>query len=237
MAQAASAVANLKDFSDQHEGLRFIARRHFGYRKPVGDDQQAMVYTRQLDPGKLGLDATGTRGAMMHGEKLATFGLIPDVIFYGRDQRNFDGAFLTAEAIKEQTKKAVPCFENVAVTYPVYRDNKETADALAQYGDPSVHRTLAGNLKLWTEPVQVFQHRIVNSVELTIGEAFALWDLNYEAVVLLYYHYVKQIRALSDIPFEGPSVWLPIKGGGIAQGKDGMVAVFDHDLNIVEVAS
>ena len=229
----------LQDFAKANGGIKWIARRHFEYRIPVPVTQTAadnnageigaMVYTRHIAPEKLGLNAAGACGAMMHGEKLAHWGLIPSVIYHGRDQRNFDGAWLTAEAIERATKEKVTCLENPAVTYPVYRDIQETSAALAKYGDPAVHQTLAGSLHLWTESPQTFFARICGAIN--DAEEGVLWDLNFEAIVLMYYVYVASVKNISRIPSD-KMAWIPLKGSGIVMAKNGAVTVFDRELNI-----
>jgi hypothetical protein len=219
----------LNDFSIAHGGVKAVIRRHFAYRNLV-PTQQAMVYTRDLDAGKLGLNASGVRGALMQGERLGAWQIVSTVI-YGRDQRNFEGAHITAEVMEEVIKKPVARFEDPGVTYPVYKNISATDAAMKEYGDPFVHRILAGNIaNLWTESPKAFYARIIAAIEN--AEGAALWDLNFEAMVVLYYHYIARIQSLAEIPFDG-TAWIPTKGGGIVLARDGTVALFDPNLEIV----
>lgn len=236
---------NLKDFSDQHNGIKAIVRRHFDY-EPVlatqatqgggyGSLAGALIYTRVIDPAKLGLSTKGVQGAINQGRKLAEMGIMPSIIICGIDQRNLDGARHTAGGIKEVSGEEIHYFTSPAVTYPHYRDPHQLSQAIDKYGDYIVHRYLAEREEvagLWSEPASVFEARVVSAVMADYPEgAPVLFDLNFEQLVLLHFLHVEKIKR-SGIPIE--NAWCPTKGGGIVYGVDGQVAEFTPELEIIQ---
>ena len=133
---------NLKKFSEQHGGIQVLARRHFEYEKPVAVPTTeaggnlsiigSLVYTRALDPAKLGLSPLGARHAYEQGKLLVSMGVIPRAIVCGIDQRNRDGARFSAAGIEEVTDQAVCYFTSPAVTYPYYSDEYQLDTATQQ---------------------------------------------------------------------------------------------------------
>lgn len=236
---------NLKKFNDQY-GISVLARRHFDYdnpsaqRRSIGKEREtlsfAMVWGRQLDPAELGLSPKGTRDAFNQGVELARQSVIPSVIFYGSDQRNYDGARFTAAGVESITGKPVEFYRHMGVGYPVYRQPGQTEEALNAFGDLFVHRYLAeapGVEILWTETALSFENRIAGAVvEKYPSGTPVLFDLNFEQMTLLYYLHVLGVKR-RKIPFER-GVWTPTKGGGVVYGEDFQIAKeFRPDLTIV----
>jgi len=238
-------MSDLRSFVEAH-GVELIVRRHFDYDPglPVvketaagayGSLSGAMIYARCLDPAKLGLSARGVVDAIEQGKALARMDIIPAAIICGIDQRNRDGARLTAAGIKEITGQDVSYYTSPAATYPHYSDPQQLAQAIEQFDEYMVHMYLAGDERvagLWTEPADVFAGRIEAAVRAnySFGEPI-LFDLNFEQLTLLYYSWVKEVEPC-DIPVQGG--WCPTKGGGIIWGEGEAVGVFNPDLTLVE---
>jgi hypothetical protein len=190
-----------------------------------------MVYSRAIDPAKLGLSPEGAVNAMKHGQQLAASGFIPNAIITGIDQRNRDGGRFSAEGIKQVSGVDVPIFTSPAVTYPHYRDPFDTSDQMEKYGDGAVHRSLNGQLQLWSEERTAFATRVLSAVKAEYPWAnTVLFDLNFEQMVLLYHTLLKKL-ALDDIPSDG---WCPQYGEMIVIANDGTVALFNAKLEFVE---
>ena len=237
-------MKTLKDFADRY-GIRAIVRRHFEYDNPAtqlkSDRGSALVaaltYSRCLDPGKLGLSANGARDALKQGHLLAEMGIRPKSIICGLDQRNYDGARLTAAGLREATGVEVPYYTSPAVTYPHYSNVVQASDAFTSYGDYVVHMYLAGRGEmwgLWTETRHVFKTRIVSAIEANYPSGGpVLFDLNFEQLTLLHYLDVMSIKEMDNIPWKSDE-WVPTKGGGIVYGNTaGIVAEFKPDLTLI----
>lgn len=232
---------NLREFADQHGGVNRLFRRHFEYEVPVevpktdhGGNKSViggMVYSRALDFAKLGLSPDGAIHAMEQGRLLAEMQIIPTVILSGNDQRNRDGARFSVAGIKEITSESIPFYTVPAVTYPHYCDPFEIDQATAVHGDAIVHMCLKGSLKLWTEPPDVFEARIVSAVRASYRwEDPILFDLNFEQMVLLYFRLLKKVQR-TEIPTDG---WCPKYGDTIVIANDGTVALFNANLELIE---
>lgn len=236
---------NLKDFQTDY-GIGAIVRRHFDYRSPFTAGNSALkpfnfplVYSRSLDHGKLGLNCKGARAAIEQGQRLVELSTVPGAIICGCDQRNFDGANLTAEAIIERMPESsgLPVLTSPALTYPHYSYADQVKLAAEEFGDYMVHRNLAGEEAvegLWTERPETFEARIVSGVMSDYPNlGTVLFDLNFEQLVLLYFLHVRGLKRV-EIPFE-KGAWVPTKGGGIVYSEDRtVVKEFHPDLTIVE---
>ena len=232
---------NLHDFAMQF-GISAIARRHFGYRKPVSDTELGgysirgtLTYMRALEASRMGLSHLEAHKAFEQGQQLVQLGIAPSLIITGCDQRNQDGGNATAEGIAVAGALPPSVFTSPAVTYPHYTSFAVVKDALEKYGDNAVHRMLAGQLSgIWSEPASVFDARICGSFTAdygVIGPVF--FDLNFEQITLLYFRFVRGLE-LKEIPFEEGS-WMPKMGGGVILSADRKVArEFASDLTIVE---
>jgi len=232
---------NLSEFAAKHDGVHRLCRRHFEYEVPVhvpktdhGGNKSifgGMVYSRAMDHSKLGLTPIGANRAMKQGRLLAEMNLIPSVIISGIDQRNYDGARFTVAGISEVTSQSVPFCPSPAVTYPYYFDPFETAEATDEFGDAVPHKCINDTLRLWTESSQVFEARIMSAVQGKCRwEDPILFDLNFEAIVLLYYRLLKGVE-LYQIPDDG---WCPNYGDFIVTAADGAVALFNAELELIE---
>lgn len=225
---------NIRDFADKF-GISAIVRRHFGYRKPVSDQEMggyptrgALTYMRAFDKSRLGLTHQESAKAFAQGQKLGELAVAPGLIICGDDLRNFDGASATAEAL------AIPVITSPAVTYPHYTGFAKTRDSAEQYGDYNVHRYLASGEPglLWSETPETFEARITSAVLSHYGSP-VLFDLNFEQVTLLYFLHVKGLKR-QEIPFD-KGAWTPKMGGGIVYSEDRKVAMeFLPDFTIVE---
>lgn len=221
-------MRTIKDFADKF-GVSAIARRHFSYNKPVTDKEMggysvrgALTYMRALEHNRLGLTFKEGRNAYEQGEALIKLGVLPQRIIAGTDQRNYDGARFTAEALTDLGHPTA-YYTSPAVTYPHYTEFGLVEAALRQFEDFAVHRTLAGQLTgLWSEPVSVFEARIIAGLTADYGVVPILFDLNFEQITLLYFRLVQRLE-LKDIPFEA-GAWKPKMGGGVVISADRQVA-------------
>lgn len=230
----------LREFANAH-GISAICRRHFGYTKPVSDTELggyatrgALTYMRALEHSRLGLTFREGEKAYKQGQALVALDLVPGLVITGIDQRNLDGGRFTAEAIADLKAGSPRVYTSPAVTYPHYTDFETVRAALAEFEDYAVHRYLAGALAgIWSEPVEVFEARLIAAVKADYGIASVLFDLNFEQITLLYFLLVKGLKR-SEIPFEKGS-WCPKMGGGIVLSHDRQVAAeFNADFAIVE---
>lgn len=234
-------MKTLLDFACEF-GISAIARRHFAYRKPVSDKELggysvrgALTYARALEASRLGLTTEAVIKAYEQGRQLRDMCITPELIITGCDQRNQDGGNATAEGLVASGGAIVPVYTSPAVTYPHYTNFEFVRSALAQYEDLAVHRHLAGQFQgLWSEPVSVFDARILAAFQADYGVAGpVLFDLNFEQITLLYFRLVQKLQ-LSEIPFE-TGAWMPKMGGGVVLSADRSVArEFAPDLTIVE---
>lgn len=231
----------IADFVREY-GVSAVARRHFGYNKPVSDGELggyptrgALTYTRTLDHSRLGLTFKEGEKAYNQAGQFAAHGVVPALIIAGADQRNFDGARFTAEGFGDLPGGTAPRFyTSPAVTYPHYTDFTSVQQALSEHGDYAVHAYLAGALQgIWSEPPEVFEARIVAAITANYSQGPVLFDLNFEQVTLLYFRLVKGLKR-EQIPFANGS-WTPTMGGGIILSADRKIASeFKPDLTIVE---
>lgn len=230
---------NLSEYSALHTGIRIIARRHFQYNKPTDglpdNLSGALTYTRSFDHGKLGLSPVGANNAFTQGEALVKLDIIPSIIITGIDQRNSDGARFTIAGIEKAGGPKIPYKESPAVTYPYYTDLTELVKAIEKFGlDYLVHHHLAGQSGvpgLWSEPVEIFEQRIMGTVEADYHWDYPiLFDLNFEAILLLYYRLVQDVPR-TEIPVDG---WCPEYGDMIVVFEDGQTALFNANLELVE---
>lgn len=235
---------NIRDFATAH-GLTAIVRRHAVYQKPVlpkvGDDKLmsslmcALIYSRTIDPQLLGLNAAGRAMMYRQGELLVEMGILPELIISGSDQRNQDGAYETATAIRALTNRRTAFRAMQEVTYPKY-DATRAYEAWQQFGDMAAHMYLAGRPEvegLWTESAEAFKTRITSAITASYPEGTpVLFDLNFEQITLLHFLHVEKV-GLTGIPY-GSDAWCPKNGGGIVYGADGAVAEFNPDFTLVE---
>ncbi|MBI5728233.1 MAG: hypothetical protein HY984_00590 [Candidatus Magasanikbacteria bacterium] len=232
---------NLKDFAAEY-GISALARRHFGYRKPVSDAELggyamrgALTYMRALERSRLGLTHEEAAKAYAQGRQLVELGIVPAIVIVGDDQRNLDGGLATAEGIKAVGGPSPAVRTSPAVTYPHYGDFATVRSALAADEDFAVHRYLATGLPmlLWSEPPAVFELRITAAILADYGVAPVLFDLNFEQVTLLKFLHVDGL-ARTAIPF-AKGAWCPKMGGGIVYSADRQVVrEFLPDLTIAE---
>lgn len=238
-------MKTIKNFAAEF-GVSSIARRHFGYRKPVSDSEMggyatrgALTYMRAFESDRMGLSHVEAAKAFEQGRALAKeLWAPPRVIIAGCDQRNQDGANATAEGVGAAGKTQPAVYTSPAVTYPHYTDFTKVKSVLEQYGDLAVHRVLAGQLRgVWSEPASVFDARVCSAFTADYdgfgSDGPVFFDLNFEQVTLLYFRFVRKLE-LKDIPFEEGS-WMPKLGGGVILSADKKTAKeFAADLTIVE---
>lgn len=235
-------MKTLKGFADEH-GVHAIVRRHFRYAVPAGVEEMlggypgrgALTYARIIERNLLPLTCASCEQAREQGRWLAQAGIVPERIVSGIDQRNIDGARWSAYGVGLETGEEPVFHQNPAVTHPYYGDPREIKALIEQHMDSVVHRWLRGEKgfeRFCTEDRHTFKGRILSSI-MADQDGSVLWDLNFEAIVLLHYLLVVGID-LDEIPIEGDKYWEPKYGWGIAVSADRQWAVeFGEDLNLV----
>lgn len=237
---------NLKQFSDEHNGLSVAIRRHLESRKVEAVKALltpavalALRLSRHLDDDQQGLSFEGEKHAFEQGELFANIDLVPVVIVCGTDQRNLDGGLATAEGIAKVSKHKVPVVRSPGITYPYYGDPKVAADILGRWDHQAPHRHYSGQFTtrgLWTESVAAVEARLMGAVAAVcagseFGSGFELWDANFEQMILWDQLLVKE-RPLTEIAYEPGEAHDPPYGAGIAIAVDGTIARFRQDLTI-----
>lgn len=236
-------IRNIGDFAHEH-GIAAIVRRHFAYRQPASNAdlggysvRGALTYSGNLDDRDLGLTFAESVKAYEQGNTLVVLGCTPGMIITGSHQRNRDGGRVTADGIFVAGGPEVLVTSSPAVTMPTYPSISETRKALEEYDDYAVHAYLAGKLdrRLWSESPQTFSTRVESAVADDYGvDGPVLFDLNFEALVLLYHRHV--LGFTLGMISRDKSGWCPKNGGGLVYSLDRkIVREFAPDLNIVRL--
>jgi len=103
-------------------------------------------------------------------------------------------------------------WQNPGITCPVYIKPEQAIAAFEKCGNSAIHRMLAGQFgqQIWSESTATFAARIMTAIN-DPPIAPILFNLDTEAMIVLYYLHHKGLASVVDIPF-GEDAWRPPNG-------------------------